>query len=85
MKLQKELKPLINDFNKIKDQIPAHVKKVKQDNNYKDLEVRIAYDCLRTVRSPQDICQWYDKYNCNDEHITTLAKRALKEVYKIES
>ena len=27
------------------------------------------------------VCEWYDKYDCNDEHITELYKRIIKENY----
>ncbi len=84
MKLKPELDAVIKKFQGIKHLIPKHVELVKQEGNYKDLEVRIAWDCLRAVMGTKWICNLYDRYNCNDNHITTLAKKALKTVYKIK-
>ena len=84
MKLKAELNTVIKALQDIKHLIPEHVELVKQDGNYKDLETRIAWDCLRAVMGTKWICNLYDRYDCNDTHITTLAKKALKTVYKME-
>ena len=84
MKLKPELDKVTKAFEGIKHLIPEHVKIVKQQGNYKDLETRIAWDCLRATMGTKWICNLYDQYDCNDDHITTLAKQALKAVYKIE-
>lgn len=84
MKLQNELNNIIEKFNKLdKNEVKKHVKNVKKDKKYKTLEVRIAWDLLRYVLSLDDksITDFYKKYNCNDSHITTLAKKALFEVF----
>ena len=83
MKLKPELDRVIKEFQCIKHLIPEHVKLVKQEGRYKDLETRIAWDCLRAVMGTKWICNLYDQYDCNDDHITTLAKKALKTVYKL--
>ena len=54
--------------------------KLKEYGIYKDYETRLAWDCLRMTVSTDTVCEWYDKYNCTDEHITTLVKKALKIV-----
>jgi len=84
MKLKPELDTVTKAFQSIKHLIPEHVELVKQQGNYKDLETRIAWDCLSAVMGTKWICSLYDQYNCNDDHITTLAKKALRTVYKIE-
>lgn len=83
MKLQNELENTIKKFESIKHLIPKQVEYLKQEGKCKDLETRLAWDCLRATIGSSQICEWYDKYNCNDSHITTLAKRALKEVYPL--
>ena len=83
MKLRSELPNVISAFEKVKEKIPAHVEWVKKAGNYKDLETRIAWDLLYITKGTTWICELYSKYNCNDDHITTLAKRALRQVYPI--
>lgn len=81
MKLQNELNPLIERLQKIADKIPPYAQELQASGNFKNFEIRLAWDCLKAVTSTTTICDWYDKYNCNDTHITTLAKAALKSVY----
>lgn len=83
MKLKKELPDVIHAFEAIKQYIPAHVERVKIAGDYKDLETRIAWDLLYATKGSAWICELYSKYNCNDDHISTLAKRALRQVYPI--
>jgi len=83
MKLHDELPNVISRFEKIKDKIPPYAEKLKSSGNYKDFETRLAMDCLNSVFKSNEICMWYNKYNCNDTHIITLAKTALKHVYII--
>lgn len=49
--------------------------------NYKDLATRIAHDIKNATIPPSEVCRWYDEYDCNDTHITTLFKKVLKESY----
>lgn len=84
MKLQNELPLLVDKLHCIADKIKVHAKTLREQGNYKDLETRLAWDCLRAVVPSETICKWYDEYKCNDDHIDTLAKKALKEVYSIE-
>jgi len=83
MKLQAELENVTNRFKEIQGKIIPYAKQLKMSNNYKDFETRLAWDCLHTTFKSSEICNWYDKYNCTDEHITTLAKQALKKIYPI--
>ena len=80
MKLQAELENVTNRFEKIKNQIIPYAKQLKASNNYHDFETRLAWDCLHATFTSAEISDWYNKYNCNDDHITTLAKKALKMV-----
>lgn len=81
MKLQNELNTVIKALQGIKHLIPEHVELVKREGNYKDLETRIARDCLRAAMGTKWICDLYDRYDCTDDHIDTLARQALRQVY----
>ena len=84
MKLQQELIPLQKKLATILPQIKEHAEHLKVKQDYKNFETRLAWDCLRAVTSSGEICGWYEKYSCNDEHIGTLAKNALKAVYPVK-
>ena len=80
MKLQKEFetvkKQFADNLEKIKEYAPA----LKESGNYKDFEKRLTFDCLRAFVGTATMCEWYDKYDCNDNHIYTLGKNVLKEL-----
>lgn len=84
-----KLDNLYNDVaNKVVACIPEqmlidHVRAVQNSGRYKNLTVRIAHDIKNVVFSPATICEWYDKYNCNDNHMTTLFKKVIRENYKV--
>lgn len=80
MKLKNELDFTIDRMKKIPN-LKEYAEELKKVGGYKDFETRLAWDALRVAVGTQKICKWYDEYNCNDNHIETLAKRALKEVY----
>lgn len=77
MKLANELDFVVEKFKQIKN-LEDYAKKLKEYGIYKDYETRLAWDCLRMTVPSTTICEWYEKYGCNDDHITTLAKKALK-------
>ena len=83
MKLQAELLPLIEKYRAAAGLIVAYAEHLKAAGGYKDFHTRLAWDVLRGIVGTRGICDWYDKYNCHDSHIETLAKRALKEVYTV--
>lgn len=83
MKLQNEMNYVTEQFKKIKDKIKPYAEKLKAAGGYNDFETRLAWDCLHAVVPCNVICSWYDKYNCNDSHITTLAKVVLKQFYQV--
>lgn len=80
MKLQNEFetvkKRFADNLEKIKDYVP----RLKASGEYNDFERRLTFDCLRAFIGTQTMCEWYDKYECNDNHIYTLGKKALKEL-----
>jgi hypothetical protein len=58
-----------------------YIEVVQKEGNYKNLMVRTVNDIKYALFSPQEICSWYDEYNCNDSHITTLFKKVVRENY----
>lgn len=83
MKLKAELNEVVRKMEEIKEKIELHAEWLKKNGGYKDFETRLAWDALRAVVGSDTICKWYRDYDCNDEHIDTLAKRALRQVYPI--
>ena len=85
MKLKKELNGLIDNYQALPaGSIEGYSEALRDEGGYKDFETRLAWDLLRIVKGTSWICNLYDQYGCNDKHITTLAKAALRAVYKIE-
>lgn len=80
MKLQNEYEYIKTQFENNLDKIKEYAPKLKASGNYKDYEVRLVWDCIRAFVGSGTVCLWYDKYNCNDTHITTVGKKALKEL-----
>ena len=85
MKLQEVYKETLNEFKAISldcellEKLKKHVQAVKESHEYKRLNVRIAWDIMRWRIGTSRMCDWYSKYDCNDDHITTLALRCLKD------
>lgn len=85
MKLQEVYKETLNEFKAISldcellDKLKNHIQAVKESHEYKSLNVRIAWDIMRWRIGTSRMCDWYSKYDCNDDHITTLALRCLKD------
>lgn len=69
MKLQPELDRVVEKFKQIRN-LEDYAENLKKSGDYNDFETRFT--------PSKTICAWYKKYNCNDNHITTLAKTALK-------
>lgn len=83
MKLQSLLPEVTERFKSIPSEIvERHAANLKESGNYKDFYTRISWDCLHAVYSPSEICDWYDQYNCNDAHITTLVKSAFHNAFQ---
>lgn len=86
MKLQNELQPILDKINALEgfqDSLNKYAKNLKESGNYKNFENRLANDLLRNFVSSATICEWYKKYNCDDTHVTSLAKKILKNFYTV--
>lgn len=51
------------------------------DKEWKDYNIRLSCDLVRACFKTSGLCSFYDKYNCHDSHITTLALAGVKAVY----
>ena len=85
MKLQEVHKEILDEFKKISldcellEKLKCHIKVVKESGGCKMLNVRIGWDIMRWRIGTSRMCDWYRKYECNDDHITTLALRCMRE------
>lgn len=77
MKLQPELDYVVEKFKQIRN-LEDYAENLRLSGNYNNFETRLAWDCLRATVPVAIRCSWYEKYGCDDNHITTLAKTALK-------
>lgn len=80
MKLQNEFETVKKRFTDNLEKIKDYASRLKASGEYNDFEKRLTFDCLRAFIGTQTMCEWYDKYECNDNHIYTLGKKALKEL-----
>ena len=85
MKLQEVYKETLDEFKKISldsdllEKLKNHIHAVKESGGYKMLNVRIAWDIMRWRIGTSKMCDWYRKYDCNDDHITTLSLCCMRE------
>lgn len=84
MKLKSELPEMFKRFSSLTDQIKEYATQLKESGEFKDFETRLAWDCFKAVYNSSEACDLYDKYNCNDTHIDTAVKVALKSIYTIK-
>lgn len=80
MKLKNELEFVKIRFADHLDKINEYIPVLKESGNYNNFEKRLVFDCLRAFVGTSTISEWYEKYNCNDSHVFTLGKAALKEL-----
>lgn len=80
MKLQAEKEFVKKQFADNLEKIKNYAPKLKASGNYNDFETRLTFDCLRAFVGTSTLCEWYEKYNCNDKHLGTLGKTVLKEL-----
>ena len=81
MKLQNELPELKNRFSAILEKTKEYAPALAARGGYNDFITRLSWDALRACYKTAEICEWYEKYNCTDVHITTAARTALLSVY----
>ena len=82
MKLENEKQFVLNQMRKLDaEKVKAYAENVKASGDYRNFETRITNDILAACIPVSVRCDWYGKYNCNDTHITTLAKSCVNEVF----
>ena len=81
LKLEKELPNVIEriEILKSKTDVIAYREKLKAKGNYKDFTTRFVNDIKYAILTPSELCEWYDKYQCTDKHITSLMITACKQ------
>ena len=81
LKLEKELPNVIEriEILKSKTDVIAYREKLKTKGNYKDFTTRFVNDIKYAILTPSELCEWYDKYQCTDKHITSLMVTACKQ------
>ena len=81
LKLEKELPEVVARLEVLKQHsnILEDSEKLRASGKYNNFEVRFAWEFCRIVVSTKEICKWYDEYNCNDNHITSLFIAACKK------
>ena len=81
LKLEKELPNVIKriEMLKSKTDVIAYRERLKAKGNYKDFTTRFVNDIKYAILTPSEVCEWYDKYQCNDKHITSLMLVACKQ------
>lgn len=81
MKLKKELPEMERRFSLILEKIKAYAPRLKASGNYNDFITRLSWDILRACYTTEEICSFYEKYDCNDKHLTTASRAALLHVF----
>lgn len=82
MKLKAMIPETIERINKyiIKDKFILFLKEGKENHWYrKDLDRWGASMLKQAIYTPDEICEIYRKYDCNDDHIYTLIRHCMKE------
>ena len=81
MKLKNESSEMVRRFSGILENIKDYAPTLAARGGYNDFITRLSWDVLRACYKSAEICEWYEKYNCDDAHITTAARAALLAVY----
>ena len=78
MKLKNLLPIAIKRIEELKkhSNVIEYREKLRKSGNYNKFDVRFAWDVGHAVFTTKEICNWYDEYKCNDDHITSLFKQA---------
>lgn len=81
MKLEKELPLAIIRIEALKKRcdVIAYRENLRIHGEYKDFTTRFINDIKAAVLKSDEVCAWYEKYQCNDTHITSLMKEACKQ------
>ena len=76
----KSYQTILTAFAKNKQEIIDYIPVLKESDNYKDFNTRLAFDCTRAYLSIGWTFSLYDTENLNDTHLRTAYIKALKEL-----
>ena len=81
LKLGKELPKVVERIEMLKNKtdVIAYREKLRVKGTYKDFNTRFVNDVKYAILSPSELCDWYDKYQCTDKHITSLMLAACRK------
>lgn len=81
LKLGKELPKVVEriEILKSKTNVIAYREELRVRGTYKDFNTRFVNDVKYAILTPAEVCEWYDKYQCTDKHITSLMIAACKQ------
>ena len=81
MKLKNILPIAIQRFEELKkhSNVIEYREQLRKSGNYNKFDVRFSWDVGHAVFTTKEICNWYEDYDCNDEHITSLFKAACRK------
>ena len=82
MKLKELINPTLERMNTmIKEKEILEFKREGVTNHWyiKDPDIWFSSIVIHAIWKPNEICEWYKKYNCNDDHIRTLAVYCCKK------
>ena len=81
MKLKNLLPVVIKRLEVVKQHsnVMEFKEKLRESGHYNNFEVRFAWEVCHAVCTTKEVCGWYDEYNCNDDHITTLFIAACRK------
>lgn len=80
LKLQPELEFVCGKFQPHLPAIRNYADVLRRTGEYRNFEIRLAWDCLRVYIGIGTITSWYEKHACTDKHITTLGIHALRRL-----
>lgn len=81
MKLQKEFNKIFERFERFERfELIQYKNEILQSFSYRNKEIFLSWKFLRLVVGYDELCNWYKIYNCNDNHIETLALAIYKKL-----
>jgi len=82
MKMTKEsYDAIVKVFDENIEEIKEYAPKLRDSGNFKEFDLRLAWDCLRAYVGTRTICsRYYDSEGLHDGHIATASKKALREL-----
>ena len=72
----------IEKIKGIEDILKRNIQIMYDNHNYtKNFEVRIYADLRDLIIPCGTVCDWYEKYNCHDDHVIALVKSVFRNEF----